>query len=213
MSSKTSRNSVPSPDWQEQHDKILSVAEYLFWQKGYLGTSIQDIADKAGVNKSNIYYYFKNKEMLLYRIIVKIHEDVMKFALSVADSDLPPTEKLEKLIYEHVKWSLSNLVLGQLDIHDRRNLSQNLLKEIIQLRDQYDSIFRKTISDVMLQNESLFGDAKLASLFILGMVNSMSLWYRPNAGLSADDIAAAVCRFVFSGLQLQSARSGLSSLE
>jgi AcrR family transcriptional regulator len=55
--------------WAKQHQKILSAAGHLFWKKGYLGTSIDDIAKAANVNKAAVYYYFKDKSFLLYEVI------------------------------------------------------------------------------------------------------------------------------------------------
>jgi AcrR family transcriptional regulator len=41
-----------------QRNKLLTIAGHLFWQKGYLATSIDDIAKAAKMNKASLYYYF-----------------------------------------------------------------------------------------------------------------------------------------------------------
>ena len=51
-----------------QRKKLLTIAGRLFWQKGYLATSIDDIAKAAKMNKASIYYYFKNKADVLYEL-------------------------------------------------------------------------------------------------------------------------------------------------
>jgi len=61
-----------SKRWCEQRQNIISAAVKLFWQKGYDGTSVQDIYDAAKVNKATIYYYFENKAVLLYEISLHI---------------------------------------------------------------------------------------------------------------------------------------------
>lgn len=58
--------------WERQRQKILLTSAHLFWQKGFLGTSINDIAKAAKMNKAIVYYYFKNKASLLYEIMTRI---------------------------------------------------------------------------------------------------------------------------------------------
>ena len=185
---------------QIQRDRILVVATYLFWRKGYLGTSIQDIVDEANINKSNIYYYFKNKADILYQISLRTYEGVINVALSVMNSDSSPTKKLEEFIHGHIKWVLSNQVLAQLDSNDRRNLTPKLLNNVIESRDKYSSLFRKTVEDAMAHANSQVMDPKLASLFILSLMNSITLWYKPNAGLTPKEIASQVYSFVSNAL-------------
>ena len=56
---------------KEQRRKyILNVAEKLFFMKGYNDVSMNDIAREAGLNKSVIYRYFKNKESLYFAIVL-----------------------------------------------------------------------------------------------------------------------------------------------
>ncbi len=53
-------------------DQILLVAEELFAQKGFAGARTHEIAERAGVNKALIYYYFESKEKLLREVLQKI---------------------------------------------------------------------------------------------------------------------------------------------
>ena len=52
----------------ELRHKILLESEHLFLQRGYDRTSLQMIADKINISKSNLYHYFKNKEELFYEL-------------------------------------------------------------------------------------------------------------------------------------------------
>lgn len=50
--------------WQQTHEKILDSAEHLFAQKGYNGTSMNDIVNESGLSKGAIYGHFTDKERL-----------------------------------------------------------------------------------------------------------------------------------------------------
>ncbi len=80
-------------------NKILTKGRLLFWENGYDGTSMKDIAHSCGFEPGNIYNYFKSKEELLYEVL----REEMTRAVSAAkhletDSDSTPTERLRSLI-------------------------------------------------------------------------------------------------------------------
>ena len=50
-------------------ERLLETATELFAEKGYAGTSVREIVDRAGVSKPVLYYYFKSKEGLFYAIL------------------------------------------------------------------------------------------------------------------------------------------------
>ncbi|MCK4789337.1 MAG: TetR family transcriptional regulator [Desulfobacteraceae bacterium] len=187
--------------WAKQHQKILSVAGSLFWKKGYLGTSIDDIAKTANVNKAAVYYYFKDKSFLLYEVISTPMKALLDLAQPIANSDLQPGEKLKDLITNHIKWQATHPGLAGIGHVERKNLPLRLRKLYISVRDEYENIIRKTVKEGIKQGEFSSGDAKLASLFILGLINSIIQWYKPKESLSADEIASEAWTYISKALK------------
>ncbi|BBH19186.1 TetR family transcriptional regulator [Paenibacillus baekrokdamisoli] len=105
-------------------DKIIVAAIKCFSEKGYRGTSIQDIADSLGIAKGSMYFYFKSKDDLLQSICKHYLEAIVKQAQAVAESSLLPKEKLAKLIilsyeqYERNQGFISTLIQERFDIKD-----------------------------------------------------------------------------------------------
>lgn len=60
--------------------KILAVAEKIFSEKGFDGTSIQNISSAAGVNKALIYYHFKNKQDIIDSLFSQTLEEMLCLA-------------------------------------------------------------------------------------------------------------------------------------
>jgi AcrR family transcriptional regulator len=94
----------------DKREHILVVAEELFGEKGFDGTSVRDIAQKAGVNLAMISYYFGSKEKLLENLIVfraeyayGILEELNK------DQSLSPWDKIDRLVEFYVDRILNNL--------------------------------------------------------------------------------------------------------
>ncbi len=81
----------------EVRKKILDASLELFASKGYEGTSIRDIADKAGVTLPNIYYYFKDKEGLYQAVLKETTTDLMEILTKLDNPDAPFRDRLVAL--------------------------------------------------------------------------------------------------------------------
>lgn len=181
---------------QRQREKILSVSGRLFWQKGYLATSIDDIAEGCRMNKASIYYYFNNKAALLYELSLASIQVLIDQGLLIMKSKLQPEEKLKAFISNHINFALTNLGLSGIGQLERRNLPAKLLRSYVSMRDEYEGIFRKILKEGTERKKFRFRDIKLASLFILGFMNSIVQWYKATGKLSTEEIAMNAYAFV-----------------
>jgi TetR/AcrR family transcriptional regulator len=77
-------------------EQILKVAEELFAQKGFAGVRTQQIAERAGVNKALIYYYFESKEKLLREVLQKILFELISLSNEILARKLSAAEILEQ---------------------------------------------------------------------------------------------------------------------
>jgi len=85
----------------ELNDKkiqILEVAEKLFSEKGFEGTSIRDISKHAKINIAMVSYYFGSKERLLEALILYKTSDLKLQLENLLHENLEPIEKVNKLI-------------------------------------------------------------------------------------------------------------------
>jgi AcrR family transcriptional regulator len=184
----------------KQRQKILSAAARLFCRNGYLGTSIEEIANTARVNKASIYYYYKNKSYLLFEVVTDHLQGMLDMAMQIVQADFEPTARLEALVKGHIRWQATHLETAGIGHVERKNLPTKLRQEYISLRDEYESIFRKTIEDGMSRGDFSVTDAKLTTLLILGLTASVNQWYQPKGRLSADEIAAKASAFISKAL-------------
>ena len=72
----------------ETEQRIISSAEKLFFQKGKAGTSMQDIADDAGINRTLLNYYFRSKELLFEAVFKKAMSSFIPNLAAVLHSDM-----------------------------------------------------------------------------------------------------------------------------
>ena len=91
-------------EFTEKQLQILEIAETLFAAKGFEGTSVRDIAEKAGINVAMISYYFGSKEKLLEALFnSRIGSVQVRMENLIKDQSLSPLQKINLLIDEYVE--------------------------------------------------------------------------------------------------------------
>ena len=89
-------------DLNNKQLQILQVAETLFAEKGFEGTSIRDISKEANINVAMVSYYFGSKEKLLEALILHKTSGLKEQLVRLIDENLEPLEKINKLIALYV---------------------------------------------------------------------------------------------------------------
>ena len=89
-------------EFNDKQIEILNVAERLFAEEGFDGTSVRDIAKKANINVAMISYYFGSKEKLLEALVIN-RIGTMKLRLeNLLQEDSTPIEKIDKLVVYYI---------------------------------------------------------------------------------------------------------------
>jgi AcrR family transcriptional regulator len=193
---KASQKRVP----RRRRAEVLEAAVRVFHAKGYDATSIQDIADEVGILKGSIYYYITSKEDVLFEILKEVHEEALKAVQDASAVDGNSLQKIRGFVTTLARFNADNPARMGIFLHDFRSLSESRRKEIVRERDRYDRMLRKLITEG--QDEGLVCpdvDPKLATLAIMGMINTIYQWYLPTGRLQAKYIGS-----VYAGLVIRS---------
>ena len=79
--------------------EIMDAAMLLFMEKGYANTTTQDIVDKVNISRGLLYYHFKNKEDILYYLVERYSEKLLRdIHVIVNDDDKTAIEKIRAFI-------------------------------------------------------------------------------------------------------------------
>src|SRR5512138_2886976 len=90
-------------EYNNKQVQIMETAEILFAEKGFNGTSVRDIAEKANVNLAMISYYFGSKDKLLEALFEYRGENYkLKLGTILEDKKLTSMEKMETLIDHYI---------------------------------------------------------------------------------------------------------------
>ncbi len=164
---------------------ILGAAARIFRQKGYHGTSVQDIADAVGLLKGSLYHYIRSKEQLLARLFEGALEDTVRELEAIARRDAPAGERLADMVRAYVRAVTTNLDAVGLYLREWRSLPAREVGRLAARRRAMRSLFREVLVEGAERGEFAPGDADVAAFAILGMCNWVYEWYTPDGRLSA----------------------------
>ena len=180
--------------------EILKSAACAFRRLGYHGASVEQIAAALHMKKGNLYYYFKNKEEILFACHQYSLDRLLALLDEIEARAMPPTEKLRRLIVAFVHTILDELH-GTALFLDLEALSAAHLKTVIARRDRFDQGMRRVLHEGIRGGFFEGTDPKLLSFAILGAVNWIPRWYNPGGPASSQEIADRFADYLIAGLR------------
>jgi AcrR family transcriptional regulator len=179
---------------------ILKSAAKAFRRLGYHGATVEEIAAALHMKKGNLYYYFKNKEEILFACHEYSHDRLQELLDDAVRSTAPAEAKLRRLISGAVHVILDELH-GTALLLDLEALSPAHLKAVVHRRDRFDRGMRLIIEEGMATGAFAHGDAKLLGFAMLGALNWISRWFSPHGSSSSEDIATHFADYLIAGLR------------
>jgi AcrR family transcriptional regulator len=187
-------------------ESLLEVAVKLFNERGYDGTSMEDLSRKLGISKSAIYHHVPSKEELLRLAVAQALDGLFAVA---HDADLiegRAIDRLEHLVRGSVAVLVEQLPFVTLLLRVRGNTKAE--RAALARRREFDQIVTELVKQAELEGDVRPDiDPAVTSRLLFGMVNSLTEWYRPRRGSTGADLADAVCKIAFDGLRLNRARA------
>lgn len=183
----------------DRRTEILKSAAAAFRRRGYHGASVDEIASALEMTKGNLYYYFKNKEEILFAC----HDyslDLLLTLMADVQADMSsPEAKLRRLVLAFVHLILDELHGTALTL-DPEALSPVLFKRVIAKRDRFDQGVRAIIQQGIDQGAFRAGDPKLIEFAMMGAVNWIPKWFDPEGPATSEQIGDAFADYLVGGL-------------
>jgi len=179
---------------------ILKSAAAAFRRLGYHGATVEQIAAALHMKKGNLYYYFKNKEEILFACHQYSLDRLMQLQAEVEASGAPPDEQLRRLIGAFVHTILDELH-GTALFLDLEALTPAHLKAAIVRRDEFERGVRQVLEEGMKGGVFADGDPKLLAFAMFGAVNWIPRWFKPEGAASSKTIADLFADFFVAGLR------------
>ena len=185
----------------DSRQDILRTAARLFQQRGYDATSMNDVAAALRLSKGGLYHHFQSKDEMLFHIMSHAMDITEERVVKPARAIPNPEERLRTLITRHIE-----VVLSVRDreitvmLHENHPLPPSLRKQINQRKKDYIHFVEGVIAEVQrLRGCKGSVTPRAAALALLGMINWIYQWYKPEGRLQAQDLIPQYTDLFFAG--------------
>ena len=175
----------------DRRDQILRSLASFVRDRKLASLTMRDIADRLGLVKGNLYYYFKNKQDILFHCHVKCISISLAALDEIRAQQLPPVESLHMLLVRHIR-NITEDAYGGVLLTDLESLMPSQRKRYVAMRDRFEQGVRKMIRDGIAQGEFAEQNVYLAGFTVLGAINWIPKWHRPDGRLSSVEIAESI---------------------
>lgn len=175
---------------------ILKSALEVIAEKGYHATTMEDIAAKLLMTKGSVYYYFKDKQDLLFQSYKMLLEQSNKTIEAIIKMNMPIKEKLEKAMSSHIVFILVERTGFEPGIKLEHYFEGEQLDIILELRSNYANYLDQLIEEGIQANVFSKVDVKIVRNIILGAMNWVIQWYSPDGKKNEEEIAQIITTYL-----------------
>src|ERR1700722_19553702 len=186
----------------DSRQEILRTAARLFQQRGYDATSMNDVAAALKLSKGGLYHHFQSKDEILYQIMNHAMDITQERVIDPVRRIADPEQALRALIRLHIE-----VVLSPRDreitvmLHENHPLPPSLRKKINARKKEYVRFLENLITEVQKFRRATGKVSPRAAAFaLLGMINWIYQWYKPEGELQAQNLVPQFTDLVFGGL-------------
>lgn len=153
-------------------ERLLETATELFAEKGYAGTYVREIVEKAGVSKPVLYYYFKSKEGLFYAILewaAAVQQEILDEVFDASGTVLDRFIFFYRRVYEGVQQyqSLYKMIHGLIYGPPQGAPEYNYLRYQLDMVDAVKRIY----ADGLSSGEIRKADAEEVAFLVLSLID------------------------------------------
>ncbi|WP_375002998.1 TetR/AcrR family transcriptional regulator [Aeromicrobium sp. CTD01-1L150] len=179
-------------------DAIIDTAAQLFLDRGFHKTSIEDVAEAAGISKPTVYTYVKSKQWLLDQIILRVINDlstVLEPWRPSEERDL--TEQLDAYLDFHIDRATHLRVFYHILFSEETEMSVRVRRKwytfASDVTEHFTSLLELYRRDGRVQTDA---DLAAVSNFFIPALVSLHRWYRPAGPVSPDDVRELAKQFL-----------------
>lgn len=133
----------------ESEDKILEAAKEVFHSRGFFGTRMQEIADKAGINKAMLHYYFRSKDKLFEAIFREAMARLSDQLVVLLNEDMPLEKKISNFVEKYTNIFFDHAYLPGFILHEINHNFERLKFIFDQNDDLQPMVFALQIKNEM----------------------------------------------------------------
>lgn len=189
------------PDEGERYRTILETAARLICERGYEGTSMQEIAAACRMTKAGLYHHIQNKEQLLFAIMNYGMDVFEEQVLAPVQDVVDPVERLRLCMRNNIHLVTSGRSKEVIIIlHEHATLTGEAREFIDRRKKRYVRFLEGAFADAIAQGLLPGVDPTVAAFSFLGMVLWVYKWFKPDGRLTEEQIADGMVAMILPGV-------------
>ncbi|MDQ0376059.1 TetR/AcrR family transcriptional regulator [Amycolatopsis thermophila] len=168
---------------------LLVAALEAFYERGFYGTSVRDIARRVGQTVPSLYYHHENKEGVFVALLEKgTREVAWRARAAVEDGGDRPEQQFVNMIEAVVLYMTHRVQLATLDV-ELRYLSAPNRRHYAAIRKEVEDLLVRVVTDGTLQGVFRVTRPAETARALLGMCQSIARWYHPTGPMQPEEVA------------------------
>jgi TetR/AcrR family transcriptional regulator, cholesterol catabolism regulator len=175
-----------------KREKILDAAASVLAERGFAGTTLAEIAEKAGTLAGSLYYHFDSREHLVTEVLIKgirDSRDYVEAALSALPEDASPRDRVATSVRAHLETVVERSDAARAGVRSIGQVPDSIDAMVDAERDAYGAVFHREFSRA--QAEGFFPpsvDVVALRLLAIGAGNFAIDWFRADGRVSLDEL-------------------------
>lgn len=184
----------------EKRTRIIDTAAKLFAKKGFENTTTRDICKATGMSHAMIYYYFDDKESLLYEILDEILSEGLRAIKKIDRSSKSLKEKLAAITDVYARYHVVKIDKMKVFVHEQKSLKPEHEKKVVEYQREYLDILVNILKGLKQENQIVNLDTKAAAFTFFGMVHWAYRWYDPKGKIKPKQLSQIINRIFTEGI-------------
>jgi len=178
---------IPASGKGKRASHIYRVAAEIMCHKGYEATSMNDIAEAAGLTKAGIYHYIRGKEELLFEIMMYAMDNVDRNIIAPAQEVADAEERLKTIVDRHTKSVIEGVGAITIVLEETAALTPAHRRAITSRKRAYFEFIRRTLEQLAEEGKLRSVNPTTAAFSLLGMILWISRWYRRDGKITPEE--------------------------
>ena len=186
----------------DRRSQIIEVATFIFKEKGYERTTLQDIAVEIGITKASLYHYFRSKHSILFDIINQSITDAISRMTHIEELSIRVEEKIDLAFKQHFQFYLKHQPGASVMLHEKTDFLPPELKEELRRKfREYITLWEKILTEGIelgVVRQDL--DVRMMRWAAIGMCNWTYKWVSAEGRFQFDQIAEMFSKIFTEGV-------------
>jgi AcrR family transcriptional regulator len=172
--------------------QVRDAAIELFAERGYRGTTMNDIADRVGIRGPSLYKHISSKQEVLSDIIVSTMDLLLEHQRAAIDASADPVEQLREMVRAVVIDHVENRPRAYVCMRELASLEEPARSVVGRQRDDYWRSMRAVVDRGAAAGAFSVASSPVTTFCLIELVSSPATWWDPASGLSRDAVATLV---------------------